>query len=141
MKIRNGFVSNSSSSSFIICVPEFYGGRGKIKTRENLDKLIEKIKVVADKNDWDFNVYKGYMLFSTSMDNFDMKEFLNKEVGRYLTPSLDIPQHSGFKEYFDEPFLTPGGNPPKYSCAIQNLRYIVNNCFWEMDMDPFYSKN
>ena len=105
MKIRNGFVSNSSSSSFIISIPEVYRS-SKIKTRGNLDKLIEKIKMVAEENEWGFNVYKGYMLFSTAMDNFDMKEFLNKEVGHYLTPSLDIPQHAGFKVYFDEPFLT-----------------------------------
>ncbi len=48
MKIRNGFVSNSSSSSFIVLLPEDY----KLKeTRINIVKAFEKL--LADKKLWE----------------------------------------------------------------------------------------
>ena len=135
MKMRMGFVSNSSSSSFIVNVQDIYGK--KIKTREHLNKLIDEIKVTAENNEWSFNVYRGYLLFSTRMDNFDMREYLDEIIGCPIYPSLDIPQHSGFIEYHDDFSWLPGGEKPEYSCSIQNLRFIVEKCFHEMNMNPF----
>jgi len=42
MKIRNGFVSNSSSSSFIVAVDKGKGGKFKISLEVDLEKLADK---------------------------------------------------------------------------------------------------
>ena len=62
MKIRVGFVSNSSSSSFSIRLKDING--------KQLDQII------AHSIDVDENEVRG----STMMDNFDMSEFL-KRIG------------------------------------------------------------
>lgn len=77
MKIRNGFVSNSSSSSFVIL-------KNKL-TETQIYQISNHIELAkqffmdgCDEDAWDIEesdyAIKGY----TNMNNFDMEEFLNK---------------------------------------------------------------
>ena len=78
MKSRNGFVSNSSSSSFVI----------KRKYTTKLQRrLLKNIKEVAEMfdmscldwiSDWDINFGEDVISGSCFMDNFDMYEFLER---------------------------------------------------------------
>ena len=70
MKVRLGFVSNSSSASFIL--------RKKGLTREQLDAIRDHEDITEDP--WDLTETKNYIFGSTFMDNFDMEEFL-RELG------------------------------------------------------------
>jgi len=79
MKIRNGFVSNSSSSSFII--------NKKDINVEQMDKIEDHIKYaknnfsqISNANDnwrWKIEYEKNKIILSHWMDNFDMYLFLN----------------------------------------------------------------
>lgn len=80
MKVRNGFVTNSSSSSFVIR-----------RCREN--KLLEELVInykdvyplldLGDKygydnfgySAWDIDVSDEYITCNTPMDNFDLRSF------------------------------------------------------------------
>lgn len=74
MKIRQGFVSNSSSSSFVIPMSAL--------TPEQLDKIhnhIEEGKNLGmeccrESDAW--NIKEASLSLSTNMDNFDMYHFL-----------------------------------------------------------------
>lgn len=78
MKIRSGFVSNSSSSSFVVSLRKL--------SPEQLGKILnhtewgEKLGVeYSDSREaWDITVEKGVLHGNTSMDNFDMRKFLEK---------------------------------------------------------------
>jgi len=94
MKIRKGFVSNSSSSSFVILTYHL--------SKEQIDKILNYVEVVEEylkdnplpekgyydydqKPEFDFSYYdwgwgiqeiNDYIFGETSMDNFDFSEFL-----------------------------------------------------------------
>jgi len=77
MKIRNGFVSNSSSSSFVVSLRKL--------SLEQLCKILnhqiwgERLGIEYAKSDaWDITIRKGVLYSSTSMDNFDMGAFMEK---------------------------------------------------------------
>ena len=71
MKRREGFVSNSSSSSFII------------ETKFISDDLLERAEVKASESDpvWTIDKIGKYYHFDTWMDNFSMNEYLTKYNG------------------------------------------------------------
>ena len=83
MKIRNGFVSNSSSSSFIINKDDL--------SEEQVEKIRNHIKVgqklgieFCEKSDaWRIEEKTNTICGFTIIDNFDMEEFLKK---------IDIPE-------------------------------------------------
>jgi len=81
MKIRNGFVSNSSSSSFIIST--FNLSPKQIQDIYNHNEIWQKLdQDVKEKYDmwfddtWEITKKDGFLRGSTSMDNFNMHGFL-----------------------------------------------------------------
>ncbi len=77
MKIRIGFVSNSSSSSFAIPMRQL--------SLEQLCKILNhatwgtKLGIAyAESDNWHISMENGVLYADTYMDNFDMGEFLEK---------------------------------------------------------------
>jgi hypothetical protein len=78
MKIRNGFVSNSSSSSFTISK--------RVLSEEQIDKIenhieyaienFPQLKYVDTSDSWAIETTEEVVYMCTFMDNFDMLEFL-----------------------------------------------------------------
>ena len=81
MKTRNGFVSNSSSSSFIIPLDMLSGG--KIDSIYNHIEEASKhasyygFSDVGDYDMWSITQDEFYIQGYTQMDNFDMHTFLH----------------------------------------------------------------
>jgi len=72
MKIRLGFVSNSSSSSFVVQLSKI--------TAEQLEKILNHREVSGEFDAWDLTKTKTEIEGTTNMDNFDMLEYL-MEIG------------------------------------------------------------
>lgn len=144
MKQRFGFVSNSSSSNFIInamVLMDSFGSESLEKSKERVkfyqqyellpkdynpiftkedlqrevDKITDFVKSLPFEESWDFEYYKGYLLFSTTMDNFNMLLYLEETYGkRKVFPALEITPHQGFKE----------------EVGLSALKGIVDNFFY-----------
>lgn len=71
MKIRLGFVSNSSSSSFVVQLSKI--------TAEQLESILNH-QEVAGFDAWNLTQTKYTIEGTTGMDNFDMLEYL-LEIG------------------------------------------------------------
>lgn len=78
MKIRQGFVSNSSSSSFIISKKELSAEQiGKIENHiEYATENFPNFKYTDATDSWAVEVTEEVVYVCTFMDNFDMYEFL-----------------------------------------------------------------
>ena len=76
MKIRHDFVTNSSSSSFLIAKKHL--DRDQIEAIRNHSKLGEKLGIHWFKDSWFIGESNGYITGYTDMDNFNMEEFLEK---------------------------------------------------------------
>ncbi len=84
MKIRNGFVSNSSSSSFVIYRESLTNKQLTkiLNIEKTIEKLIEKDEKLSEKfeyydqDPWRIVVSDDFVFGETSMDNFDMSAFL-----------------------------------------------------------------
>ena len=72
MKIRNGFVSNSSSSSFAL--DRYY------VSQHQLDELV-KYNDSLGENKWDMYVDGKEISCNTYMDNVDLEDFVKSELG------------------------------------------------------------
>ena len=105
MKIRNGFVSNSSSSSFIIAMNKISDrqlnaihNHGKI--RQDLPQELKDIFDLEFDDSWEISKKQEYLTGSTMMDNFNMAGFL-KMIG---IKDEDIIWDEG--HYYDDMALT-----------------------------------
>jgi hypothetical protein len=78
MKIRNGFVSNSSSSSFVIS--KHFISAHQLEQIRNHSKLGEEMGIPWTDYPWDITENEHEVEGYTSMNNFDMDEFL-KRIG------------------------------------------------------------
>jgi hypothetical protein len=80
MKIRNGFVSNSSSSSFVVAL--------SVLTEKEQRKIMDYEKVSNEGSDndfrdsWDIHVdqTRGVIHGFTSMDNGDLSKYLGDKL-------------------------------------------------------------
>jgi hypothetical protein len=103
MKIRNGFVSNSSSSSFLIPINALKNNQirmiqSHIDVAKEWSKYQdEKKKIYCEDSDkWDIEVTDKCVYGYTFMDNFDMRFFLEEimKIGEKYTywgeNSLDL---------------------------------------------------
>jgi hypothetical protein len=70
MKIRQGFISNSSSSSFIVNLDLF--SPKLLREVDNKNLNLEEYEKWDIEIDYEKNLFKA----STFMDNFDLREFL-----------------------------------------------------------------
>lgn len=81
MKKRTGFVSNSSSSSFVIGMSKLTANQVfKIERHietANLDSY-DEIEYKQCGDNWDIEVTEDFVRGSTWMDNFDMRAFLKR---------------------------------------------------------------
>lgn len=76
MKIRYDFVTNSSSSSFLIAKKHL--DNDQLEAIRNHSELGEKLGIDYSEESWEIRESNGYITGSTDMDNFDMEEFLEK---------------------------------------------------------------
>lgn len=78
MKTRMGFVSNSSSSSFIIDKRHISVAQMKmIRNHIEIGDVLG-IEYAEPGQEWDIHETESSITVSTGMDNFDMHEFLIK---------------------------------------------------------------
>jgi hypothetical protein len=85
MKIRNGFVSNSSSSSFVVAL--------SVLTEKERRKILDYEKVSDENSDndyrdnWSIRVdeYRGVISGFTMMNNGDLSKYLGEELnGKFI---------------------------------------------------------
>lgn len=76
MKIRNGFVTNSSSSSFIISKKHL--DEDQIEAIRRHDELGEELGMSCTDWCWDIEENEDFISGYTSMDNFSMYDFLER---------------------------------------------------------------
>jgi len=76
VKIRMGFVSNSSSSSFVINLKDL--SPIQIYLIENHSEMGIEIGVPNHECEWQITVEDDRIKGYTTMDNFDMQEFFEK---------------------------------------------------------------
>jgi cytochrome oxidase assembly protein ShyY1 len=77
MKIRTGFVSNSSSSSFVIMKSDITDYQEiMVKNYQKFAPLFGCDEYIDDT--WFIDDHEDRIELETSMDNFDMDEYLDK---------------------------------------------------------------
>ena len=100
MKIRNGFVSNSSSSSFLLCI-------GRIKDRKQFDFYIDRYKM---KFGYDFYIIKAsdinngdisYNGFDIILENFATSVKISGINGNDELVILNISNDEGDEYFWD----------------------------------------
>ena len=69
MKTRNGFVSNSSSSSFVVSLNDI--------SKRDMDVILEYPNT-DDKDSWNIYIKNNSIHGFCSMDNNDLTDYLNK---------------------------------------------------------------
>lgn len=79
MKIRNGFVSNSSSCSFTILKSRLSESQiSDLRDYKNVALRLTDAGYKEYSSDWNLTETESDMHFFTYMDNFDMREVFNE---------------------------------------------------------------
>ncbi len=118
VKIRTGFVSNSSSSSFVVSLWKL--------TPEQVSKILDhqkwgkKLGMEYTEDAWSITLGKGLVRGETSMDNFDMAEFLRK-IG--VTTSSD--QWSEWGDDYEHAACYDSGD-----CDVCLMRFLCYTTEW-----------
>ena len=96
MKVRSGFVSNSSSSSFIVKL--------KYISDYALEKMLEEALFNQNEYDaWSFEQEDGYLIGRTDMDNFDaISSLVNYGVPRDVFVEREYLDSEEMKQEADE---------------------------------------
>jgi hypothetical protein len=76
MKIRNGFVSNSSSASFI--VPKKNLTDFQLSIARNIYRILEELDSSEFTDHWEISEDDENISYSTYMDNDNLEEKLNQ---------------------------------------------------------------
>lgn len=105
MKIRNGFVSNSSSSSFVILKDSLtdiqkdmiFDYKQYVKCFNTIDEKNIELFEYYDTDTWRIVDYEDFIFGETSMDNFSMQDFLD-----YIKVDQDVIKWDD--GYNDEPY-------------------------------------
>lgn len=97
MKIRIGFVSNSSSASFVIDLSSIENEKKKAKIIKNIQscKYDDQESWVSDFDHWSVNVDGDTIDGFTTMDNYDFSEYILKVFE-------DVFDENVWKEIHDE---------------------------------------
>lgn len=97
MKVRNGFVSNSSSSSFILYKDKLTEEQILLIKNHHLCKIIP----YADTDFWCVDEHNDTLELSTMQDSFDMYEYLTQIV-KIPYNSIKDSSHFIYKEDFED---------------------------------------
>ena len=91
MKKRYGFISNSSSSSFIVGFSTLNFSKFDL-AHAHKDEILR----CGDEHEWEVDYYKGYLCATTDMTNFDFDEYLIEKYKMGEQNIIKIGAHNGF---------------------------------------------
>jgi hypothetical protein len=88
MKIKRDFVTNSSSTSFMLTFKTEAGGKDAF-----IDKFNDLLKDYVKKSDWDEKFKKPPILTSDRVTNKGSDEYVITDFAAIYSNELDMPQH------------------------------------------------
>ncbi len=146
MKIRNGFVSNSSSSSFVVLFPK------KISNYDELFKMMwteENMKRIQKQ--WNFNSKQGYANISVSFEEFQiwatntiLNDIKTQKENDYLRAIYLISHSEGYYDDKTEEFkydnytLKSTKDIKKISNEKLKIDNLISNFDWDIFSDDYY---